>query len=132
MLRYQTICSSLQFIEMNEYFLFKEMLKVGYNYGEMKIKLTKSREYIRENYNEGTFIKISENSKGFEETFCGKITFDKNSGIHKIVKALMMGDGKTRLKPVLVPILKTPEKVERFCKLPVLINWTIYIVNYKS
>ena len=106
MLRYRRICSSSQFIEMNEHFLFKEMLKAGYNYGELKIKFMKSREYIKENYNEGTFVKINENSKEFEETFCGKVTFDKNSGSHKIVKALMMGDGKTKLKPILVPSSK--------------------------
>ena len=106
MLRYRRICSSSQFINMNENFLFTEMIKVGYSVGEMKIKFTRSREYISDNYNELTFNKRCEYSKDFDDTFCGKVTFDKQSGSHKVVKALMMGDGKLRLKTVVVPSSK--------------------------
>ena len=81
-------------------------LFTGYSVGEMKIKFTKSCEYIRENYNELTFNKRCEYSKEVDDTFCGKVTFDKHSGSHKVVKALMTGDGKMRLKPVVAPSSK--------------------------
>ena len=107
MLRFRRICSSSQFIEMNENFLFTEMIKAGYNHSKIKFKFIKSREYIREKYDEVTFEKRCENPKELDGIFCGKVTFDQNSGSHKIVKALMMGDGKTlRLRPVVVPSSK--------------------------
>ena len=106
MLRYRRLCSDSEFVTLNENQLFTEMIKSGYKESELRKMFEKGRDYIRNNYCENTFEKVSEGQDDYDENFCGKITFDRLSGSHKIVKTLMRGNEKIRIKPVLVPSYK--------------------------
>ena len=66
----------------------------------------KWHDHIRKNYCQETFEKLEGGQDNLDENFCGKITFDKFSGSHKIVKTLMSGNGKSKIRPVLVPGFK--------------------------
>ena len=82
------------------------MIKAGYNMADIKKQFDKSQNFIKDKYNLETFEKSSEKDKEIEDYYCGKVTYDKYSGSHKIVKALMSGNGKARIRPVLVPSFK--------------------------
>ena len=106
LLRYRRLCSSDQFVILNEKQLFTELLKAGYKMADLKKQFEKSREHISSNYGENSFEKRLAIKEDIEDDFCGKITFDNYSGSHKIVKTLMSGTGKSKIKPVLVPSSK--------------------------
>ena len=106
MLRYRRLCSSSQFVTLNENQLFTEMIKAGYKMSELKKMFEKGHDHIRKNYCQETFEKLEGGQDNLDENFCGKITFDKFSGSHKIVKTLMSGNGKSKIRPVLVPGFK--------------------------
>ena len=106
LLRYRRMCSTSQFVRLNETHLFTEMIKAGYKKADLKKQFAKSQNYIKDNYDLKTFEKSSEKDKDFEDNYCGKVTYDNFSGSHKIVKALLNGNGKARIKPVLVPSFK--------------------------
>ena len=105
MLRYRRLCSSQTLVELNERQLLTELCSAGYSRFEIKSQMQKNKEYIANNYS-SNYIKQVSVKENEETIFGGKITFDDYSGRHKILKCLLRGGGKSRIRPVVVPSLK--------------------------
>ena len=105
MIRYRRLCSNQHFVSVNEKQLFTELIKAGYKMADLKKQFEKSREHIKINYTEDTIEKRNQ-KEDFDDNFCGKIIFDQYSGSHKLLKTLLSGTEKCRIKPVLVPSFK--------------------------
>ena len=107
LLRYRRICSDDKKVKLNEDLLIGELIKAGYGKNYLRNQFNKATNHILNNYDGETFVKKMTGENFEDQLFCGKITFDKFSGSHKVVKTLLCGFKSLKFKPVLVPGYKT-------------------------
>ena len=98
MLRFRRICSGINFIKLNDQFLFNEMLRAGYFQSKLHTEFNKALKYIQLNYNSETFVKEIDKNDIDDLYYCGKITYDASSGNYRVIRNLLGGKKCSSLK----------------------------------